>query len=268
MRMLWCWDLTSSTVEGTHLLPAPAASIPRLPQGHPSQRTPTENPDGARRPLFTSGRRTGRLPAVYEHVDITHSEYQRHLTRGDAAAARLWIERSTLPEDDKADLTRFVATFPSLTYVKEDPTLLDRYAEADQVTLPQWFRDVRSTLAFVEPHVLVRVDDFQWYFSPRADDVEEIWYDLRPGCSGEEERDLFTGDSAIYPIGSDWDDGETHIGIDLENPVDRRIFDFHGEDLLDNKLDGRPVRGSLYPVFDSYAQLLAHVVEVRPLPGG
>ena len=205
---------------------------------------------------------------MYEPVDITDSEYQRHLTRGDAATARLWIERSALPEEDKAGLLRFVARFPSLTFVKEDPALLDRYAEVDRVTLPQWFRDVRSILAFVEPHVLVRVDDFEWYFSPRADGVEEIWYDLRPGCGGGEERALLTGDGGIYPIGNDWDHGETHLGIDLENPLDRRIFDFHGEDLLDDKLDGRPVRGSLFPVFGSYARLLAHVVAVRPLPGG
>jgi hypothetical protein len=192
---------------------------------------------------------------------------QRHLTKGDAAAARSWVERSTLPEQDKADLLRFVASFPSLTFVKEDPALLDRYAEADRVTLPPWFRDVRSTLAFVEPHVLVRVDDFEWYSSPRADGVEETWYDLRPGCGGEEDRDLLVGDGGIYPIGNDWDNGETQLGIDLENPSDRRIFDFHSEDLLDNKLDGLPPRGSLSPVFTSYARLLAHVVEVRPLPG-
>ncbi|GAB3895526.1 hypothetical protein GCM10029964_075550 [Kibdelosporangium lantanae] len=191
----------------------------------------------------------------------------REPTRGDAAAARSWIEGSALPDEDKADLLRFVATFPALTFVKEGPALLDRYAEADRVALPQWFRDVRSTLAFVEPHVLVRVDDFQWYDSPRADDVEELWYDLQPGCGGDEDRDLFVGDGRIYPIGTAWDRGETHLGIDLENPADRRVFDFHGEDLLDNELDGRPVRGSLYPVFSSYARLLAHVVEVRPLPG-
>ncbi|MCP2324168.1 hypothetical protein HDA40_002675 [Hamadaea flava] len=204
---------------------------------------------------------------MHEPMRATDSERQLNLTRGDAAAARFWIARSTLPEEDKADLLRFVARFPWLTFVKEDPVLLDRYAEADQVALPKWFRDVRSTLAFVEPSVLIRVDDFQWYDSPRADDVEEIWYDLRPGCGGEEERDLFTNHGGIFPIGSDWDDGATHLGIDLENSGDRRIFDFHGEDLLDNRLSGRPVRGSLYPVFSSYAQLLAHVVELRPLLG-
>jgi hypothetical protein len=133
------------------------------------------------------------------------------------------------------------------------------------VVLPPWFREVRSTLAFLEPHVLVRFDDFQWYDSPRAEDVEGTWYDLRLGCS-DGERDLFTGDGGIYPIGNDWDDGETHVGVDLANPTDRRIFDFHGEDLLDNKLDGRPVRYSRYAIFDSYARMLAHVVDVRPLP--
>ncbi len=201
-----------------------------------------------------------------EPADLTSSEGRQYLTRGEAADACSWIEQSALPGADKADLRRFVARFPSLTFFKEEPALVDRYARADGVSLPPWFREPRGTLAFVEPHVLVRVDDFQWYYSPRADDAAEIWYDLRAGC-GEEELALFTGDGGIYPIGSDWDDGETYLGIDLEDHGDRRIFDFHGEDLLDNKLNGQPVRGSLFPVFSSYAHMLAHVVEVRPLPG-
>jgi hypothetical protein len=198
---------------------------------------------------------------------MTEFDYERHLIKGDAETACSWVESSTLPDDQKADLLRFVANFPSFTFIKEDDAVLDHYAETDGVTLPPWLREVRSTLAFVDPPVLLRVDDFQWYNSPRSDDVEDIWYDLRFGYHGAEQRALFFGDAQIYRIGVWWGTDESYLGVDLLNPEDQRIFDFSGADLRDNKLAGRPVRGSLYPIFGSYARLLAHVAEVRPLDG-
>ncbi|MFI5794640.1 hypothetical protein [Streptomyces sp. NPDC051677] len=196
---------------------------------------------------------------------MTEFDYERHLVKGDADTARSWVESSALPDDQKADLLTFVANFPSLTFVKEDDAVFEHYAETDGVTLPPWLREVRSTLAFVDPPVLLQVDDFQWYDSPRSDDVEDIWYDLRFGYHGEEQRALFSDDARIYRIAGSWDGEESYLGVDLLNPEDQRIFDFSGADLRDNKLAGRPVRGSLYPVFGSYAEFLAHIADVRPL---
>ena len=196
---------------------------------------------------------------------MTEFDYQQHLTKGDADAARSWVGSSALPEDQKADLLRFVDRFASFTFAKEDDAILDHYAETDRLTLPAWLREVRSTLAFVDQLAQFHVDDFQWYNSPRADYAEEIWYDLRLGYHGEEQRDLFLGDAEIYRIGGSWDDDEIYLGVDLQDPEDQRIFDFSGADLRDDKLSGRPLRGSLYPIFGSYAQFLAHVTEVRLL---
>ncbi|MET7904594.1 hypothetical protein ABZS86_25255 [Streptomyces sp. NPDC005355] len=196
---------------------------------------------------------------------MTKFDHEQHLIKGDADAARSWIQSSALPEDQKADLLQFVANFSSLTFVKEDDAILDHYAETDRVALPAWLREVRSTLAFVDPPMLLQVDDFQWYNSPRSDDVDDIWYQLRFGYHGEEQRTLFFEDAKIYRIGVWWGTDESYLGVDLHAPGDQRIFDFSGADLRDNKLARRPVRGSLYPVFESYAQLLAHVAEVQPL---
>jgi hypothetical protein len=107
------------------------------------------------------------------------------------------------------------------------------------------------------------VDDFEWYDSPRSDDVEDIWYELRLGYQGNEQRDLLAEDAGIYRIAVWWDTDESYLGVDLHHPKDQRIFDFSGYDLRDNKLAGRPVRGSLYPVFSSYPQFLAHIAELR-----
>jgi hypothetical protein len=198
---------------------------------------------------------------------VTTSNTAQGLYRGDAAIARAWVSASTLPEDQKGDLLAFINRFPSLTFVRDDSAVLDRHAAEDRVVLPAWFRAVRSTLAFVEPPVQFRLDDFEGCDSPRSDDVEDLWYELGLGYHGAEQRDLFFGDAKIYRIGAEQGDCVgTYLGIDLEAPDDLHIFDFYGGDLADNKFDGRPVRGSLYPVFRSYAALLAHIVEVRAVP--
>jgi hypothetical protein len=194
---------------------------------------------------------------------VTEFDYEGHLTKGDATAARSWIESSTLPEEQKADLQQFVANFPSLTFAKEDDAILDHYAETDGVELPPWLREVRSTLAFTDPPVLFRVDDFQWYDSPRCEAVDHIWYELRFGYSDEEDRARLRDRAKIYPIGGWFGSDRSYLGVDLQNPEDRRIFDFSGEDLIDDELDDEPLRDSLFPIFSSYARFLARIAEVR-----
>lgn len=190
-----------------------------------------------------------------------------HSASGTAREARSWIESSTLPEDQKKDLLTFVGNFPSLTFTRDDTVALDRYATTDDVELPTWLREARSVLACVDPPVCIRVDDFQWYNSPNSDEVGDIWYEIRFGYAGKEQRQLLFNEAGIYPIGAWSGSDESYLGVDLQNPTDTRIFEFSYENLLDNKLGGRPVRGSLYPVFASYTQLLAHVVAIK-LPNG
>jgi len=191
---------------------------------------------------------------------------EQHVTTGNSTEAAAWVEESTLPGEQKGELLRFVANFPSLRFSKEDDELFDRLEETDQVTLPRWLRDVRKTLTFVYPAMRVRVDDYT-HLCPRSDAVEKVWYELRLGYADEEQRELFFDEAQVYPIGSWWGTDRSYLAVDLENPADERIFEFASEDLLDNSIDGRPVRGSVYPVFDSYAQFLAHIVEGE-LPDG
>lgn len=199
---------------------------------------------------------------------MTEFDAEAHLVRGDAADARGWVRDSALPEDQKALLTSFIDRFPSVTFVKEDEELLDHRAHVDAVELPGWFREVRSTLAFVEPaETLFLLEDFEWYHSPRSDDVEDIWYRMSPGYAGPEHRALLHDDAKVYQLGAEDGTDEACLGIDLDDDGDHRILDFAAEDLMDNKHAGRPVRGSLYAVFGSYAAMLAHVSALR-LPDG
>jgi hypothetical protein len=193
---------------------------------------------------------------------MTDFDFEEHLIAGDADAARSWVESSALSAEQQADLLHFISKFPTSTFVREDDAILDYYEEIDRLTLPEWFRKARSTLAFIHPAKLFRVDDFQWYNSPRADDVGDAWYELRAGYQGEEQRTLLFRDAMVYRIGAWSGTDESYLGIDLHDPGDHRIFDFSGADLRDNMLAERPVRGSLYPIFESYPRLLAHITEI------
>jgi hypothetical protein len=189
-----------------------------------------------------------------------------HLTVGSADEAERWVDASALPDAQKADLRRFVAAFPDLEFVKEDDTLLDHIEEVEEITLPEWFRAQRTTLAFVSPPMRFRVDDYE-YVCPRSDVVEKVRYELRLGYADEEQRDLFFDEAKVFPIGSWWGTDRSYLAIDLEDPSDERVFEFASQDLLDNSIDGRPVRGSVYPIFDSFPQLLAHIIDGE-LPDG
>ncbi|MES4909211.1 MULTISPECIES: hypothetical protein [unclassified Streptomyces] len=191
---------------------------------------------------------------------------EQHRITGDAAAATSWIEDSELPHEDKAALRQFVSRFPSLRFTREEDALLDHYEATDQVTLPTWFRVSRSTLAAIEPHSRLRIDAFRFNGSPRETPGEE-YYAISPGYINQETRELLFNQAHVYLIGQWFSTDRSCLAIDLENPNDRRIFEFAREDLIDDDITGRPLRESLAPVFTSYADLLGHIIEVR-LPDG
>lgn len=188
----------------------------------------------------------------------------QHRIIGDAATAASWIEDSMLPGEDKAALRQFVGRFPSLGFAREDNALLGHYEAA--VTLPPWFRASRSTLAAIEPYSRLRIDAFRFDGSPRETPGIE-YYGISPGYINEEIRELLFNQAHVYLIGQWWTTDRSCLAIDLENPEERRIFEFAMDDLIDDDIAGRPLRESLNPVFASYADLLGHIVEVR-LPDG
>ncbi|MFJ8579959.1 hypothetical protein [Micromonospora sp. NPDC093277] len=198
---------------------------------------------------------------------MTDSAEGRHPVNGDAAAARSWIEQSTLPDEDKAGLRRFVDHFPSLTFVREDNAALSHYEETDEVTLPPWFRETRSALAFTVPGAQVRVDGFRWDDSPRSDDQEDHWYEVEPGYVNEENRETMFDLARLYPIGQWFANDRSYLAVDLEDVSNRRILEFALEDLWDDEAKGEPLRESTFPAYSSYADFLGHVVAVK-LPDG
>ncbi|MFB6987387.1 hypothetical protein [Streptomyces sp. NPDC056304] len=193
-------------------------------------------------------------------------EENQHRITGDATIATSWIEESRLPEEEKNALRRFVGRFPSLRFARDDNALLNRYEAVDQVMLPAWFRASRSTLATIDPYSLLRINDFRFGGSPRETPGQE-YYEISLGYINEEIRELLFDQAHVYLIGQWFGTDRSCLAIDLENPEDRRIFEFAMEDLYDDEDESRPLRESLAPVLASYADLLGHIVEVR-LPDG
>ena len=184
---------------------------------------------------------------------------------GSADDARGWIEGSALPGDQQVLLRGFVERFSGLTFARDDQARLDALAAAGQVTLPASFRAARSALVGPAGGARVRFDDYE-RVTPHSDDVEDIWYDLRPGYANPEQRELFRDRAGVYPFGRWWETDESYLAVRLAHD-DPSVVEFAAEDLLDNVLDGRPADASVYPVFASYPAMLGHVVAVQ-LPDG
>ncbi len=127
-------------------------------------------------------------------------DFARHRIRGSSADATGWVNQSALTAQDKADLLAFIERFSALTFYREDDELLDYLEAIDRVKLPAWFREQRKVLAFIDPPVHVRFDDFD-HLLPLSDSVEDAWYAIDPGYGDEEQRELFFDKAGCYPIG-------------------------------------------------------------------
>ena len=196
---------------------------------------------------------------------MTDFDSTKHRIGGNSSEAAIWVQTSSLLDEDKAYLLTFIQRFSSLVFFREDDALLDHVETIDRVKLPLWFREMRKVLAFVDPPLHVRFDDYD-HLLPRSDDVEDTWYRFELGYGDDEQRELFFGQAGCYPIGDWFGTGYSYLAINLWDENDPSILEFARENLMDNILDGKPARASVRAAFDSYPRMLSHIVEVR-LPG-
>jgi hypothetical protein len=193
-------------------------------------------------------------------------DFALHRIRGNNNDATAWVRASSLLDEDKADLLTFIGRFSSLTFFHETDKLLDHIEATDRVKLPAWFREMCKVLAFVDPPMHVRFDDYD-HLLPRSDDVDGAWYALALGYSDDEQRELFLDKAGCYPIGAWSGTGYSYLAVSLWDDNDRRILEFAREDLLDNVLDGKPARASVRPAFNSYPRMLLHIAQGRSPSG-
>jgi hypothetical protein len=160
---------------------------------------------------------------------------------GDADDARGWIaSAAALRADDRAWLIAFVDRFAAHHFRRETVAGLAREAARHRVTFPAQMIALRSQ-AFSTIDVPYRSMRVRFADSPS-------WYHVGPiGYASDEERAKIGDAHGMFPIGFE-DGGRLQLAIPLGE--DRRVFQY--------AYDQPP-----NPRFASYAELLAHVVDVE-----
>ena len=146
-------------------------------------------------------------------------EMNCHYTEGNADEAKVWVNASQLPKASKQSLLRFINRFPTLQFYQEDAEFLNSVEESEGVKLPKWLRAIRQTLAYVMYGKLIwaRFDRFDGW-SPRSDELDEIWYSLDLiGYANEEQKGLICK-GGYFPVGDWLETGLSTLAIKLNDP--------------------------------------------------
>jgi len=132
-----------------------------------------------------------------------------------------------------------------------------------RVQLPDWLRAIRQTLADVnyDKLVWVKFDQFDGW-SPRSDQIDQIWYMLGLGYDNDDQRDLLIP-GVLFPIGGWIETGRSILAIKIDDAQNQQVYEYTEQDLWDNRSDGFPVFESARVVFNSYAQMLGHIVALQ-----
>ncbi|RKH69405.1 leucine-rich repeat domain-containing protein [Corallococcus aberystwythensis] len=184
---------------------------------------------------------------------------------GSSVEAASWVQASALDAQTKAELLRFIARFPTLSFYREPPEFLDEVEAASQVRFPPWLRELRQTLAWMlpgEPERDVQVR-FHHFDLPghAASDPASHWYSIAPGVQSGESPPGFMS------LGFSEDPLWSQLVIRKDAPKDTVIYDFAEEMFRDLQLEGVGTQGTLGPAFASYATMLAAIDAVRVRDG-
>jgi hypothetical protein len=187
-----------------------------------------------------------------------------HWERGDDADASAWIEESSLDARDRVDALRFVARFPSLTFVRERPLAHAREENLRGVTIPsllkQWRREAIATVERPNRRMSVLLDGFEldapWRSTNR-------WYEV--GLLGRHSESLLGGLAEwadLYPIAFATDGLEPSIALAMSGRADGTLVAYD-DDELHRAWRARASVAPAHAAFRSWASLLAHVRAVR-----
>ena len=194
------------------------------------------------------------------------ADFTAHRVLGDADDASDWAGSASA--DDTALLNRFIENFAGHAFFREDEAVAEAISARAGVALPAPLARSRAVLAgaFPDEGARFRLARYRG-FSPRADALPDIWYRPIPGLySTEERKQLFLHEAGLFPIAEWLETGHSTLAVRM-NEGDRAIYEFAEQDLYNAQSEGRPITGSVYRVFSSYAELLASIGAYR-LPEG
>jgi hypothetical protein len=223
-----------------------------------------------------AGKAGATTDAVFEAIyayyasrgENQHFDFESHREFGDRDEARRWLAA----EDDaqrRALLMRFVDRFPGAVFFREDEAFQAMVERIGGIALPAGYRRARTILAgaFPERSAEFRVDRFAGN-SLRMTDLSEhrIWYRAQLEDYNTDEGPVIRDIVRVYPFAA-WPIRKGSIlAVALDAPQDL-IYEYDEWDLFDPlPRDQRP-RESVFRVYSSYAELLAHIVAFK-LPDG
>jgi hypothetical protein len=187
------------------------------------------------------------------------SEMARWHTLGSSADAAQWIAASSLPDDEKAALTRFVARFPALPFYRSSQGLIDLQTAGDKYALPAWHHELRNTLDGWLPNVPsapVRFAGGQHW----AVAGKDYYLGLYPHAAEVEDKLVAAG---FVNVALAVEDAQAMLAMRLEEG-DRRIYAYSFEDVSDALSEGRDPAASFHVVFQSYAAMLDQIAAILP----
>jgi hypothetical protein len=197
------------------------------------------------------------------HMDLNYEE------------AKKTIAESDLTQDSKDNYLIFLDKFPTLDFFSNSESSIAQIESENGIQFSENIRVFRKTLASVMygKKVEFRFKSFLGE-TPRSDKLTKLWYSIglnKFSFSGTNREILLKSDPelSLIPIantnGQDNSSGY-YLGINSVGE-DSSIYEFSILDIFDSYNEGESISQSIYPVFDSYPQMLAHISEIKYLDG-
>lgn len=207
---------------------------------------------------------------LFERYETDFETLRKQKTREATAGAELdvWIDEAGLPEQEAAKLQTYARRFAEHTFVREDPSQLERWARARGPVwdlglrrLPQWYVAYRRAVGWPEvgdsPALVVLGE-------PAGAVPANTPFALAPIGGGTRGlRSAVIDRHHIFPIGWGGEDAGWALGIELADETIHRVYAFRAEDAFDWGFDPRE-----HVAFETLGAMFEAVEEVRRASGG
>lgn len=189
-----------------------------------------------------------------------------HKISGTSHEAIVWINSSSLDENEKSEIMDFIQKFPSLIFYREDEELLDHIESDEKVSFPEWLRNIRTVFGYFEP----QSHDYKLAVKFEKNSADSEWLDSRwftlglKGYANDEDREIIQkiASLTLFPVGEAWHT-DTMLAINLADSEDKKIYGFTLEHLWDAQADGGALIDSVHIVFESYTAMFSQIASIR-----
>jgi hypothetical protein len=191
------------------------------------------------------------------------------------ATAKKIVEDSNLNSGDKEYYLLFIENFSDLIFYKNTDACLINIETENQIHLPEILKMYRSTLASVSYGKKVKFKFGSFIQeTPRTDKLPDLWYSIGLNSfsfEGNMRKIMLESASnfSLFPIAktdSELSSSGYYFGMNTQN-TDPNIYEFNILDVFDSYNDNESIEQSVYPIYDSYPQMLAHISEIKYMDG-